>query len=385
METRRAIGTFRTLTALVAATCLTPSVPAWAGSTGIMALQATQGNVGLVHAVSADGSVAVGYRLQDGRRIPFRWSLSSGTMTLGYVNPGSNPNSEAKGVSDNGHYAVGTERFSWFNMQPTSVGFRWAPPGTLEGLGFGGGFHFSAANAVSNNNVAVGYVPSHLHPERGEATIWTRNQQLSLGFMEPIHTFAWSGATGVSADGSVVVGSGSATTGHRAFRWTEQTGMVPLELLPGQLDNYAQDVSADGSVIVGQSRITGGRTIFRWTESTGMVDLGRLPGTNICDEIRTSGDGSVLVGNCDGVPFIWTQDFGLQRLVPTLQSYYGIDLSGWVIGAVGDVSTDGQFLVGFGSYNGVLDGFRVQIPEPASLPLLFAGLFLARRRRFATK
>ncbi|MGV2388389.1 MAG UNVERIFIED_CONTAM: hypothetical protein LVR29_08855 [Microcystis novacekii LVE1205-3] len=40
-----------------------------------------------------------------------------------------------------------------------------------------------------------------------------------------------SAATGVSADGSVVVGSSSSDTGTQAFRWTQETGMVGLGFL----------------------------------------------------------------------------------------------------------------------------------------------------------
>src|SRR5262245_47092881 len=65
-------------------------------------------------------------------------------------------------------------------------------------------------------------------------------------------------ATGVSADGSVVVGSSSSATSgpnpddREAFRWTAATGMVGLGFLPGGTfsDSGAFGVSADGSVVV---------------------------------------------------------------------------------------------------------------------------------------
>src|ERR1039457_2451460 len=64
--------------------------------------------------------------------------------------------------------------------------------------------------------------------------------------------------TGVSGDGSVVVGtSGYDTSGYgyffRAFRWTAGSGMVSLGSLPDYNDSLAAGVSADGSVIVGRS------------------------------------------------------------------------------------------------------------------------------------
>ena len=62
---------------------------------------------------------------------------------------------------------------------------------------------------------------------------------------------AFSSATAVNADGSVVVGQSSAT----AFRWTQAGGIVSLGALAGGrfFSSSAQDVNADGSVVVGRS------------------------------------------------------------------------------------------------------------------------------------
>src|SRR5688572_24003293 len=63
-----------------------------------------------------------------------------------------------------------------------------------------------------------------------------------------------SRAIGISADGSVVVGSSASTAGDQAFRWTSGGGMVGLGDLPGgAFASTAHDVSADGTVIVGSS------------------------------------------------------------------------------------------------------------------------------------
>ncbi|MDW8106249.1 MAG: hypothetical protein RMK45_02095 [Armatimonadota bacterium] len=70
---------------------------------------------------------------------------------------------------------------------------------------------------------------------------WTREggyQNLFVGALN-----VEGGAFAISDSGQVVVGF----AGHRAFRWTESGG---LELLPPALLD-ANDVSADGSVIVG--------------------------------------------------------------------------------------------------------------------------------------
>ena len=81
-----------------------------------------------------------------------------------------------------------------------------------------------------------------------------------------------SGAYGISADGSVVVGFGdSGDSGDpvltEAFRWTSGGGIVGLGELPGGgFGSVAYAVSADGGVVVGDSadlsnRSGGGRGI----------------------------------------------------------------------------------------------------------------------------
>jgi probable HAF family extracellular repeat protein len=69
--------------------------------------------------------------------------------------------------------------------------------------------------------------------------------------------------------------SANATTGnYEAFRWTQQTGMVGLGDLPGGTFNSTADgISADGSIIVGTSTTGLGDEAFIWDSGNGMRNL----------------------------------------------------------------------------------------------------------------
>jgi len=154
---------------------------------------------------------------------------------------------------------------------------------------------------------------------------------------------SFSHAFGVSADGSVIVGSSE----YEAFRWTSSEGMVGLGDLPGgRFDSQAAGVSADGSVIVGVS-------------------------------FSTSGDEA----------FIWDTTNGMRTVMDVLSPDVGAALDGWKLFEAWAISVDGQTVVGVGTNpSGTQEAWvaylGAEVPEPASWMLIGVGLsiVLATRR-----
>ncbi|MCZ8119373.1 MAG: HAF repeat/PEP-CTERM domain-containing protein, partial [Microcystis sp. LE18-22.4A] len=187
----------------------------------------------------------------------------------------------------------------------------------------------------------------------------------------------------LSADGSVVVGSGERENAgiyfNEAFRWTQATGMVGLGDLPGSVfSSQAHEVSADGFVVVGSSRSANVSNpfseAFRWTQATGMVGLGTLPSSwfQYSSAVGVSADGSVVVGGSSSAnadeAFRWTQATGMVGLSDLLGGGFGSDASG--------VSADGSIVVGWSRSTNGSEAFRwTQETEMVGLGDLPGGLF----------
>jgi len=119
--------------------------------------------------------------------------------------------------------------------------------------------------------------------------------------------------------------------------------IIGIGMLPGSTFSGAYGISGDGSTVVGVS----GTTAFRWTTGSGIQDLGKLPGAQLAAAYAANYDGSIIVGDStqsNTRPFRWSQSSGMQALdVPSSPGP-----SGWKnIRALG-ISSNGLSIAGYG-------------------------------------
>jgi probable HAF family extracellular repeat protein len=235
----------------------------WTVDTGMVGLEGDLPDAaGNYHSValdaSADGSIVVG----KSNNQAFRWTSGTGLVGLGSIAGAPFVQSSARAVSADGSTIVGSSYSA-----TGDEAFRWTSSGGMVGLGYLPGtndFGSTATDVSADGSVVVGVA---LNSNRvNEAFRWTSSTGLrSLGF--PTNS-NHSQAYGVSADGSVVVGWAGGPIGAHAVVWSEATGMQWLldVLLAGGatgLDGWnlvsATGISADGQWVVGSGVGPSGR------------------------------------------------------------------------------------------------------------------------------
>ncbi len=310
------------------------------------------------YAVSGNGAVVIGVSSTDVGSRPFRWTISGGiedlSQSLGSF--GFDTNESGLAVSYDGSVIVG--------MSSQGEAVRWSVTEGWQTVA-GGNRHASRATGVSaDGSVVVGFGQvSELASLR--PFYWTASTGAVA--LESLSGFSDSFASAVSADGNVIVGyahnisslNGVLVEGKQAVRWVGNgAGGYTIEAL-GELPDgnglgEANAVSTDGAVVFGISESNGVREAFRWTASGGMQGLGSGTG----DLYAMSADGSVIVG--EGI--IWDSNHGVRSL---LQVFSDLDVSGfdtWTNISATNISADGRTIVGSGISDNGQEAWLVVLP-----------------------
>lgn len=195
----------------------------------------------------------------------------------------------------------------------------------LPGLSVGANALPSGVSADGSKVVGTSFLSSG-DADRG--FVWTL-----AGGSQAISGAPVSFATGISGDGSTAVGF-AFDDNFNLFAYRYQNGtMQSLGSLDGTGFNaMANAVNFDGSVVTGQEP-----SAWRWTSAGGMKDLGTLNGVGYSLGLSISGSGAVIAGNSNSRAFRWTEADGMKALS---------SLPGSAFDAAYSVSADGLTIAG---------------------------------------
>jgi len=296
--------------------------------------------------VSDDGSTVSGISSSTAGTEGFKWNEATGMSTLIDL-AGANDSAGAQGVSSNGSYACG------FGTIGTGIirAARWtgsAAPIQLGTINIAG-YRYSQASGISGDGSKIVGVSSSDNGLR--AFIWTETapdvgDMTNLNFLLPSPSqsgdFGYSSeANSISADGNTVVGSSSYTV--------SETVTIPgrTEVLP-ILDDQGNVIDTETIYFPPYDQTTvleQGTEAFVWTSVGGMVGLGDLLGGNLFSQAyASSADGSIIVGggqhNTGEEGIVWTDG-----VIEAIGDFDG----GFVQSLLRDVTADGTIAVGYGT------------------------------------
>ncbi|HEX3204056.1 MAG TPA: putative Ig domain-containing protein, partial [Nitrospiraceae bacterium] len=213
---------------------------------------------------------------------------------------------------------------------------------SFQGLGdLVGGPVFSKAYAVSRDgSLVVGESETTFgHPE---AFRWsptggiTGLGELSTDPFSPVFS-TW--AFDVSGDGGVIVGAGSTLQGQRGFYSLSNSGLTELPQPDGGGATTVRGVSDNGAIMVGLS----GNSAIVWRSALGQVQVLEGNGLLGSTAAAASGDGAIVVGRSGGEATLW-------RSVEEGPVGLGRSLNQESFSDALDISTDGNFIVGYAVY-----------------------------------
>jgi probable HAF family extracellular repeat protein len=231
----------------------------WTQGTGAVALGIPSGfPYSSAASVSGDGAVITGtmFNNSTGQRA-YRWTSATGVVDLGLL--GGYTNAAAAAISRDGSTIVGDLSGPPF-WTPRAM--KWTQASGIVALPTLGGTNGMAIAVSADGSKIFGGATA---PDgSSHAVVWT---DAGIASLAPISD-PESTAEGTNSDGTIVVGGVDGAGTQLPFIWTEATGMVQLDL--GTFTTgYATGVSDDGSFVIGSSNFDG----LVWTAASGTRGL----------------------------------------------------------------------------------------------------------------
>jgi uncharacterized membrane protein len=224
-----------------------PAVPLlWSGGSSPVNIEGTSGLTNaLGEHISADGSVVVG-RYGSAPTRMYRWTSGTGMVPL--QSPALLAPYWVNDICGDGSTAVG----NYSTQDGHTYAAVWDQAGSLYMRSPGyGDVNCSASGVSYGGGIIVGRTSNAAGAVR--AARWNPGQYVATT-LATLPGMTVTGASAVSADGSVVVGAtGTGNYDSYPLMWDGLGNLTVLPLLPGNVYGAATEVSADGSVILGVS------------------------------------------------------------------------------------------------------------------------------------
>ncbi|GAB4386529.1 MAG: hypothetical protein Kow0022_15820 [Phycisphaerales bacterium] len=324
----------------------------------------------------------------------FMWSAGGPVVDIGGVSPGSGVGGQGR-ISADGRFVSGTTFNAAMGYHEMSrydaLTGTWTGFGMIPGVGQQVDSEVSSGWGISGDGRSV------------VGLGWT-----SLGTVDT-HAMQWRDGVGVIDLGSNAIGqsaraNGANYDGSVVAGWQDGNGRQGAAWVNGVQEliftnsgapaQEAQAVSDDGTYVVGIG--VGGfftpgnayryNTVTNVYEALPNLDVGAQRNMAAYD---TNADGSIVVGGTWGFGpatlgngFIWQEGVGTMSVSEYLDSLGVAYEAGYTFNFVSGISSDGQWLTGWGRGADGAGSWIVHIPSPASIGLFgVAGLAAVRRRR----
>ena len=329
-----------------------------------------------VLALSSDGSAFASRSTFLG---PVRWTRSEGVQSFSPFITGTGfP--VPRGVSSGSSVVVGYSSLS----QHKDTAWKWTAPGSVAALPLSGTATGSYATAVSNSGaVVVGKLEyGDYLQDTSRACRWNGS---SVQLLDPVGNQN-SFALGMNSDGSAITGS----LGQGCFRWRASGGFENLGGIAGAR-MFPYGVSADGSVLSGTATLsTGLNGAYRWTQASGFSILPLPAGATEGGVTAMDASGNFSVGfyyaQSGARACFWTPTDGCvdltnwlvsrgQIIPPSVNNFTSLSIAQ-------GVSADGRTIAGLSAGS----AWVATIPAPSGGYLLATALCAVsatgRRRRY---
>jgi uncharacterized membrane protein len=243
------------------------------------------------------------------------------------------------------------------SLYDTSRAVRWDGP-DITPLEEADGYTMCSATGVSaDGNVIVGICVHDAYT----VVRWVNGEFEPVGIAEGVESCS---IAVVSDDGSTIGGMCSIYPSNRGFVWTEEAGFKLLPTLEDATNCNLSGLSADGKAATGEcvSGNAGPGSAFLWTSADGTKALPKDPTINNGYGVALSADGLRVLGADVGAALWDDPEAAPTELVDLLPSD-SPGLSDWYLGVPIALSADGKTIVGQGSVENVTRRYIARLDE----------------------